>query len=321
MYLWLVLFAAFFVLIAAIAIAILYTLDRSRQAKLEQLLAAVNPDEPRVTTSVFVHAERERGKQLEARLTRVPALARLAAAIRRTGMSWNIAGVLLASFALGASGLFAGSMLGGIFGSGAMPLGALLFGSLPFLYVRRRSSRFLRAFEEQLPDAIDFLARSVRTGNAFSISLEMLVPETAEPLRSSFLRVTRELALGVPLDTALRSLMERVPLLELRFFVAAVLLQRETGGNLGEILARLSSSIRERLRLKAQVKASSAQGRLTAQVLSVLPVFVIVMMNVISPAYTHSMTNDPVGRKILMGAVVSQLIGYLCMRKITDVEV
>ena len=168
-----------------------------------------------------------------------------------------------------------------LFGPVGPVLGALLLGAVPFLYLLHRTSKTMRAFQEQLPDAIDFLARSVRTGNAFSITLELLIPETTEPLRSEFLKVSRELALGSALDVALKNLVARVPLLELRFFVAAVLLQRETGGNLAETLNKLSFSIRERLRLKSQIQAASSQGRLTARVLTVLPVALALIMNMI----------------------------------------
>ena len=211
--------------------------------------------------------------------------------------------------------------LAGDFGWPAVALAALASGAAPVLLLRRRSERQLRAFEQQLPDAVEFLARSVRTGNAFAVSLEMLISEAAEPVRSELLRVTREHALGAPLETALRKLVARVPLLELRFFVAAVLLQRETGGNLAEILDKLSWSIRERLRLKAQVRATSAQGRLTARILSILPGVVLLLMSVISPKYTGTMTSDPAGRAILLGAVVSQLIGYGIMKRITNIEI
>lgn len=207
--------------------------------------------------------------------------------------------------------------LGGI----AVPLTALVLAALPLLYVRRTAKRYLVAFEEQLPDALEFLARSVRAGNALSISLDMLIAETANPVRAEFLRVAHDQALGASLETSLKGLRERVPLLEVRFFVAAVLLQRETGGSLSDILAKLSSSLRDRLRLKAQVRAASAQGRLTARVLSLLPLGVIVAMNVISPMYFHTMTAEPIGRMLLTSAVVSQLLGYAVMRSMINFEV
>jgi tight adherence protein B len=187
--------------------------------------------------------------------------------------------------------------------------------------LRRASAKRLAALEEQLPDALDFLARSVRSGNALSVSFETLIPETAEPLRSEFVRLTREQALGASLESALRGLVARAPMVELRFFVAAVLLHRETGGNLSDILTKLSQSIRERLRLRGQVQAASAQGRLTARVLTILPFAVVVGMKIISPAYFSVMTDEPVGRALLAAALVSEVIGFCVMKRIVDIEV
>jgi tight adherence protein B len=161
----------------------------------------------------------------------------------------------------------------------------------------------------------------VRAGNAFSIALELYAAEAKEPLKSAFLKVTREMALGAGLEDALRGLIDRVPLFEVRFFVSAVLLQRETGGNLSEVLGKLAGAVRERARLQGQVKAASGQGRLTAKVLTVLPIAVVVLLKLISPSYLENLTNDPVGRNLLAAAVVSQTLGYLCMQKIARVEV
>ena len=321
MQIWLMLFLGFFTIIAALGYIVIRILERRQAQRLEKLLASVDPDEPKVTTTVAIQAPPERNRQLEKALQNTPGLGWVPAAARLTGGRWDVARVLAASAGLGAAGFFAGATLAASMGIGAAVAGGLIMAAIPFLYLRRQKARVLRAFEEQLPDAIDFLARSVRTGNAFSITLELLIPETTEPLRSEFRKVSSELALGSPLDEALKNLVARVPLLELRFFVAAVLLQRETGGNLAETLNKLSHSIRERLRLKGQIKASSSQGRLTARVLSVLPVVVVVIMNVISPAYFRTMTGEAVGRLMLIAAVVSQLVGYLFMRKITDIEV
>jgi tight adherence protein B len=179
----------------------------------------------------------------------------------------------------------------------------------------------MAAIEEQLPDALDFIARSVRAGNALSISLEMLAGEAREPLRSEFLKVSREQALGASLETALGNLLTRVPLIEARFFVATTLLQREAGGNLAEVLSRLANSVRDRLRLRGHVKAVSGQGRLTATILTVLPILVLVILKVVSPSYLEGLTSDPLGRTLLGAAVVSQILGYVSMKRIVNIEV
>ena len=223
------------------------------------------------------------------------------------------------------AGVVAGFLVGlkftGIFGFPAPVLGAFALGSLPRLYRARRRDKRMGAIEEQFPDALDFLARSVRAGNAFSIALELLAEEAGEPLKTEIVKVVRELALGSSLDAALMGLIARIPLLEVRMFVAAVLLQRETGGNLSEVLTKLAMSVRERLRLRGQVRAASGQGRLTAKVLTFMPIATLLMLKLVSPVYLDPLVNDPLGRNLLGLAAVSQILGYIVMQKMIRVEV
>jgi tight adherence protein B len=316
MQLWTLLFLSFFAIFGAAALWIMRPKD---QETLERMMAAVNP-ERKSAAPVFLEEARECGGEADGALAGLASSAAFASATQRAGVKWSMRKALSATCVSAICGVFAGYPLRGVLGTGAIYLGAILFAAIPFLYIRRKSQAFLRAFEDQLPDAVDFLARSLRVGNALTISLEMMIPETTEPLRSEFLRVTRELAFGAPLDVALKQLLARVPLVEVRFLAAAILLQRETGGNLGEILDKLSLSVRERLRLKRQINAASSQGRLTARVLSVLPVVVFGMILVISPEYMHTMTHQPIGRAMLMAAVLAQFAGYLCMKAITNIE-
>src|SRR5262249_35794625 len=175
--------------------------------------------------------------------------------------------------------------------------------------------------EEQLPEALDFLSRSMRAGHAFTISLEMVGEELADPLGQEFRALFNEQNLGAPLDSALQNFGTRVPLLDVRFFISSVLLQKQTGGNLSEILVRLSYIIRERFRLKGQVRAASAHGRLTATILTLLPVFTMLGLLVVAPGYLQSMAEDPDGRMIIGAAIVTQILGNICMRKIINIKV
>jgi len=220
-----------------------------------------------------------------------------------------------------AGGFWIGMGLTGVIGFLAPVIGAFAVGSLPRIYRSQIRDRRLLAIEEQFPDALDFLSRSVRAGNAFSIALELLASEATEPLKSEVAKITREMALGASLDHALYGMAARIPLLEIRMFVAAVLLQRETGGNLSEVLGKLAASVRERLRLRGQVKASSGSSRLTANVLTVMPIATLVLLKVASPSYVNSLFDDPIGRNLLGLAVVSQILGYLVMQKIIRVKV
>lgn len=198
---------------------------------------------------------------------------------------------------------------------------ALAGGSLPLILVFRRRAKNVAAFEEQFPEALDFLSRSMRAGHGFTIALEMLGSDSPDPLGSAFRRVSNELQLGSSLEVALSKLRLLVPLIDVRFFVSSVLLQQETGGNLGEILSKLSHVIRERFRLKGQVKAASAHGRVTGIVLVLMPVAVTIFMMMSSPGYLRGLAADPTGQKLIYGAIVGQIVGYFVIRKITNIKV
>jgi tight adherence protein B len=193
--------------------------------------------------------------------------------------------------------------------------------SLPYFYMRIKRSRRLAEFEEQFPEALDFLARSMRAGHAFSVSLEMLGAESPDPLGQEFRTLFNEQNLGAPLDVAFGNMLRRLPLVDVRFFVSSVLLQRQTGGNLSEILVRLSYVIRERFRLKGQVKAASAHGRMTATILTIMPIVLMFAMLVIAPGYLQSMANDPDGKYLIIAAIVAQILGYYFIRKIIRIKV
>jgi tight adherence protein B len=168
---------------------------------------------------------------------------------------------------------------------------------------------------------LDFLSRSMRAGHGFSIALEMLAADSPDPLGSAFRRISNDLQLGSTLDVALGRLLVLIPLVDVRFFVSSVLLQQETGGNLGEILSKLAFIIRERFRLKGQVKAASAHGRITGLVLVLMPVVVTLLMMISSPQYLADLAADKVGRLMIYGAAVGQVIGYLVIKKITNIKV
>jgi tight adherence protein B len=205
-------------------------------------------------------------------------------------------------------------------GVSSLVLGGV-FALLPYLFILRQRTKRLAQFEQQFPEALDFLARAMRAGHAFSISLEMLSDESAPPLGAEFRKVFNEHNLGLPVETALGNLTTRVPLLDVRFFVSAVLLQRETGGNLSEILTKLAVIIRERFKLKGQVQAASAHGRITGLVLTIMPIVLMLGLLVIAPGYLQGMAADPDGKYIIAGAVVALLLGHFTIRRIIDIKV
>jgi tight adherence protein B len=198
---------------------------------------------------------------------------------------------------------------------------AAIAGCLPILYlIKLRGSR-LKKFEEMFPESLEFVARSMRAGHAFSVSLEMIHREFQEPLAGEYRRAFEEHNLGLPLDAALQKMAKRIPLLDVHFFVSAVLLQKRTGGNLAEILDKLAYVIRERFKLRGRIRAVSAHGRMTAMALSCIPIGVAVIMFYVNPDYASFFVVDEIGNIMAGAAVGLQIIGYLVMKKIVSIEV
>jgi tight adherence protein B len=198
---------------------------------------------------------------------------------------------------------------------------AALAGCGPLVYVWFVRRGRLRKFEEIFPETLEFISRSMRAGHAFSVSLEMIHREFAEPVSGEFRRTFEEHNLGLPLDVALQKLAERIPSLDVHFFVSAVLLQKRTGGNLAEILDKLAYVIRERFKLRGRIRAVSAHGRMTATALSSIPVAVSVLMFYTNPDYVKFFFTDDVGNIMMGAAVFLQIVGYLVMKKIVNIEV
>jgi tight adherence protein B len=192
---------------------------------------------------------------------------------------------------------------------------------LPILQVMRKRSSRMHRFEEIFPDSLEFVARSMRAGHAFSVSLEMIHREFQEPLAGEFRRAFEEHNLGLPLEVALQKLAVRVPSLDVHFFVSAVLLQKRTGGNLAEILDKLAHIIRERFKLRGKIRAISAHGKMTGTALTLIPVGVGALMFITNPDYVRFFFLDEVGNYMLGGAVLLQLIGYGIIQKIVTIEI
>jgi tight adherence protein B len=199
---------------------------------------------------------------------------------------------------------------------------ALIIGFfLPYSVVSYRRQKRFEKFEELFPEAIDTLARAVRAGHAFTTALEMISNEIAEPLSSEFRKLYEEQKFGMPVRDALMNLTERIPLVDVKFFVTAVMLQRETGGNLAEILDNLSYVIRERFKIQRQVRVHTAQGRLTMAMLMAMPPVVVGILLVFSPEFVRPLFVDPIGHALLVASIALQTIGYFVIRKIIKIQV
>jgi tight adherence protein B len=191
---------------------------------------------------------------------------------------------------------------------------------VPYLVVRFKATKRIRKFEEQFPDTIDLIARALRAGHAFTTGLALVAEEAPQPVSGEFRLLYDQQNFGMPLTEALKSFAERVPLLDARFFVTAVLIQRESGGNLAEILGNLANVIRERFKVKRQVRVTSAHGRITGWILSGLPPSLAAAFMVTSPNHIMTLVRDPLGINMIIGALVLQTIGTLIIRKLVQIE-
>jgi tight adherence protein B len=243
----------------------------------------------------------------------------LARLIDQSGAKTGVSTVLLSSLALGAATAFAvTAMLREPWG--LLP-GFLAGASIPFLVLMRKRTMRLRRFEEFFPEALDMLSRAIKAGHAFTTAMGMVADEGSDPIGPEFRKTFDEQNFGLPLKDALNNLAVRIPLLDVRFFVTAVLIQRETGGNLAEILENLAYVVRERFKILRQVRVYTAHGRMTGYVLLALPAFLAVALMFINPEHMNLLFTERIGRLMLLGCAVMQTIGYLWIRKIVTIEV
>ena len=199
--------------------------------------------------------------------------------------------------------------------------GALLGFFLPYAYASHMRARRFQRFEEKFPDAMDTLARAVRAGHAFTTALELIANEISEPIAGEFRQLYEEQKFGLPVREALLNLTDRVPLVDVKFFVTAVMLQRETGGNLAEILDNLSYVIRERFKILRQVRVHTAQGRLTMVLLMGLPPTLVVLMLLVNRSFILPLFTDPLGHALIVAGISLQTLGYFVIRRIIQIQV
>jgi tight adherence protein B len=198
---------------------------------------------------------------------------------------------------------------------------AALIGALPILFIMRKRKARLSKFEQQLPDAIDLFTRTMRAGHNIHSGLETIAEETSDPVKMEFRKVTEELALGSAIDPALHKLGERVPILDLKFFITGLILQRQTGANMVNVLEDLATLVRERLNMAGKMKAHTASQRFSAGLLCALPLVVGLGFYFLKPEYVELLFTDPLGTKFLTYAVISEIVGILVIRQISNIKV
>jgi tight adherence protein B len=197
---------------------------------------------------------------------------------------------------------------------------ALLMGMLPFMQLSMRHSKRKRMIEDQLPEALDFLARILRAGHSLATAMQMAGDELPEPLAGEFALCYAKHSLGQPLEDVMKEMAQRVDVTDVAFFVTAVLIQRQTGGDLAEVLKNIGGMVRARIRLHQHVKAITAEGRLVGGILLVLPFIFLIILYVLNPSYAGVLFNTPEGRYLLLGGITLQALGLYTIRRIVRVQ-
>jgi tight adherence protein B len=239
--------------------------------------------------------------------------------IEQSGLKVSISGVLLIAVVSGALCAILVTMLTrSPFG---IPAGFAIGFALPFMFLKFKRTKRLRAFEEMFPEALDLIARALKAGHAFATGLKMAADELEEPVGPEFRKTFDEQNFGLPLKDALENLTLRIPILDVRFFATAVLIQRETGGNLSEILENLAHVVRERFKILRQVRVYTAHGRLTGYVLLALPAVLSIALMFINPDHMNMLFREHIGQILLMVAIGMQIAGYIWIKQVVKIEV
>jgi tight adherence protein B len=239
--------------------------------------------------------------------------------LEQSGMKASISGVLLIGLGLGVAVAFLTSLM--TRSPWGLPVGFALGFALPFIVLKIKRTRRMNTFEEQFPEALDLIARALKAGHAFATGLKMAADELPEPVGPEFRKTFDEQNFGLPLKDALENLTLRIPLLDVRFFSTAVLIQRETGGNLAEILENLAHVVRERFKILRQVRVYTAHGRFTGYVLLALPAVLGIALSFINPDHMNMLFRERMGQMMLLFALVMQVIGFLWIKQVIKIEV
>jgi tight adherence protein B len=289
------------------------------EQRLEQRLRDVGSNAPEIETTTLVREEDQGALPgVDKLLGATGAGSSLGTLIEQSGVRISTSTFVVATVGLAAIGVLAMLLFAPV--PAAAPAG-LLLGALPAGFLLQRRSSRIKRFEEQFPEALDLLSRALRAGHAFQTAMGMVADEMPEPVGPEFKKAFEQQNFGLPLKEALVELSQRVPLLDVRFFVTAVTIQRETGGNLAEILDNLAHVVRERFKVLRQVRVHTAHGRFTGYVLLALPAVLGIALSMLSPDHMNTLFTDPMGQNMLIGAAVMQTVGYIWIRQVIKIEV
>jgi tight adherence protein B len=312
----------FVILIVSFAAVMLLTRPTLEEKRVQQRLAHIADASSGGTEESFDLLQRVTYSDvplLDALFRSLAFTRKLKALISQADSSWTVGRLVVTTALIFAASAWLSSIL-----VPSLVLGLILAAGLaaaPYVSVRvQRQIRF-RKFEGTLPDAIDLMSRALRAGHSVSAAIEMVSQEVADPTGSEFRKTFEQQNFGLPFREALEDLARRVPLPDLQFLVTAILVQKETGGNLAEILDKTSGVIRERARLKGQLRIYTAQGRLTSWILGLLPFIMFVLLSVVNPKYTHVLIEDPLGQQLVIVGLVLMALGFYVIRKIVNIKV
>jgi tight adherence protein B len=310
-------FLSFFFLIRAI-LMFLANPERQTQRRLKQRLKGLDGIDPATATQTLLKKSSLQQSLFDQILDRIRLADQLELILRQANLSWKTGTVFLLFGLSGMGGGLIGLSRWGLWGGLA---GGVLGLFIPYKILVIKGKRRLQQFERQLPDALDLLARGLRAGHAFPAGLQQVAKEMPDPLGTEFSKVYTEISHGMDFNTALLGLCDRNDLQDLSFFTTAVLIQRETGGNLTEILEKISHLIRERFKLRNQIKALTAEGRLSGIILILLPPVLAMILMIINPEYESQLFSHPLGQLMCVAAVFFQLLGMVCIHKIVNIKV
>jgi tight adherence protein B len=306
--------------LGTVSIALLLEVARERgrrKKSLEQLRDFGSEGEAGAAAELFRRFD-ESGR-LRGFFGRVPHLRDLGLTLRQAGSTLTVQSFVLMALGMGMGiGLAALTLTRSFLFAFVATIVATL---IPYWFMRKKRARRMGQFEEQLPETIDLLARAIRAGHPLSAGLRMVADESPEPVQGEFRQAFEEQRFGLPLEDSLMSMSDRVGLIDVRILTTAILIQRNVGGNLAEILDNLSYTIRERFKIRRQLRVYTAQGRMSGYVLALLPVGLGGVFYMLNPDYIMILFRDPAGKFGLVVAVILQLIGFLWIRKIVDIEI
>lgn len=293
--------------------------DASLRIKKRLKIVEAGSKEGAATLSLLKNRRLAESASAEAFLVRLYGIDFLDRTLQQSGCKWTVSSFLARSIIFFIFGFFITLILQPILMLGiAVGIGCSV---MPMLYVFSKRKTRLEKLERQLPEVADLIARSLRAGHAFPSTVQMVADEMTDPIASEFRMIADEVNFGVPMAVALQKMAMRIPLTDLRYMVIAILIQRESGGNLAELMTNISLLIRERLKLLGQIRTLSAEGKLSAWILGLLPLMICLVLGVLNPGYFDLLISDPDGMQLIILAVGLMLVGAFWMRKIIKIHI